>query len=79
MFFIQCPHCFEWIQILELNCQIFRHGVFKHNFEQIPPHSTLSECTNWKEKDEIFGCGKPFCIVQDPITQVYIAKICDYV
>ncbi len=32
---VLCPHCMEYIEILELNCKIFRHGVFKDSGKQI--------------------------------------------
>jgi hypothetical protein len=32
-----CPHCSGCIMVhhAELHCRIFRHGVYKNNFEQI--------------------------------------------
>ncbi len=38
---ITCPHCNDYIIITELNCSIFRCGVYKRTNEQIDPH--LSE------------------------------------
>ena len=37
---VNCPHCEEPILIMlnELNCKIFRHGIYKHNHKQIDPH-----------------------------------------
>ena len=71
---VQCPHCEQWIEIVELNCRIFRCGVFKHNGQQIPPHSNKDDCDQWAQKQMIYGCGKPFQI--DPS---YCAIICDYI
>ena len=37
---VNCPHCNEFIIIEEINCKIFRHGVFKNTRIQIDPHSS---------------------------------------
>ena len=37
-FEIKCPHCEEYIIIEQINCAIFRHGIYKLNFTQINPH-----------------------------------------
>jgi hypothetical protein len=71
---IDCPHCNELIWIDQLNCRIFRHGTFKHNYEQIPPHSSKQDCDLWKEQDRIYGCGKPFKINEDGTI-----VICNYI
>jgi len=60
---IICPHCQEYIIVQELNCKIFRHGMYKSNHEQIPPHSSKAECDKYVESGFIYGCGKPFQIV----------------
>ena len=41
---ITCPHCSFYILIEQLNCCIFRHGVFKNNNEQINPHEKKENC-----------------------------------
>lgn len=76
---VKCPHCDEFaaINILEINCAIFRHGVFKDTLEPIPPHSTKEYCDNLKEREFIFGCGKPFKLII--VDNRYIAEICDYI
>lgn len=71
---ITCPHCRDPVWIDQLNCRIFRHGVFKHNYEQIPPHSPKTDCDRFVELNLIYGCGKPFCI--DLNGQVVT---CDYI
>ena len=52
---IICPHCREYIDIEEINCGIFRHGVLISNRQQIHPHSSEELCnfyiTNNKIKD----------------------------
>ena len=75
---IQCPHCQQFIIILELNCKIFRHGTYKESGEQIPPHSPKEICDALIESDQIYGCGKPFKIVILE-TGEWKIEICDYI
>jgi hypothetical protein len=70
---VECPHCHAPVVILELNCAIFRHGVFKSTYEQIPPHLPKEDCAELVKQEKIFGCGKPFQIVNG------VAVICDYI
>ena len=76
---IQCPHCKDYIQVLkkEFNCKIFRHGIFKSNLKQIDPHLKKVECDRLKNEDLIFGCGKPFQLIE--LNGSFIAVICDYI
>jgi hypothetical protein len=74
---VECPHCKELIIIEELNCKIFRHGVFKETNLQINPHATKSECDYLIDNNLIYGCGKPFEIYL--INNNYHIKICDYI
>jgi hypothetical protein len=69
---IECPHCNQLIEIIEMNCRIFRCGVFKNNFNQINPHAPKDECDDYIKNDLIYGCGKPFIMVLNT------AVICDY-
>ena len=57
-----CPHCQqlccvprEWIR-----CAIFRHAVFKHNFNLVNPHASQEECESWVRDGLVYGCAKPF-------------------
>jgi len=72
-----CPHCNEQIIVLfhEVNCKIFRHGIMKSNYEQINPHASKEICDKLIERNEIYGCGKPFRITND------FEKVekCDYI
>jgi hypothetical protein len=65
-----CPHCQCLIQVpnTQINCTIFRHAVYNHNYKQIPPHSTKEVCDDLFMNGKIFGCGKPFLF--DGITVV---------
>jgi hypothetical protein len=78
--FLSCPHCFEEIivQKTELNCKIFRHGVLKQNYQQINPHASKQECDSLVEQGKIYGCGKPFRVVETE-SCVFITEICDYI
>lgn len=77
MFTVICPHCGDIIEILEINCKIFRHGVFKDTLIQIEPHLSKLECDRLFKEDRIFGCGKPFII--DFINDHWVALECDYI
>ena len=76
---VNCPHCDEYVAInlFEINCAIFRHGVFKDTLQPIPPHSSKEFCDSLKERDFIFGCGKPFRLTI--INYQYKTVICDYI
>ena len=76
---ICCPHCQEPIVIYkkELNCHIFRHGVYRKNLKQIDPHLKKDECDHLKSNNLIYGCGKPFQIIED--NNKYQAIVCDYI
>jgi hypothetical protein len=73
-----CPHCKESIVIEKLNCGIFRHGVSKVTGHQLAPHLDKQNCDLLKEKDLIYGCGKPFLVKQDATGQ-FFAEVCDYI
>lgn len=75
---VKCPHCNSFIFIEQINCAIFRHGIFKSNGEQIPPHSSKMECDAFVESGLIYGCGKPFKVLVD-VNGALIAVPCDYV
>ena len=61
---ITCPNCNDILIISELNCCIFRHGIYKKINEQIDPHLSKLECTRLFTEKLIFGCGKPFRIIE---------------
>lgn len=74
---LKCPHCEEYIIIEKLNCGIFRHGVIKTNGKQINPHESKQMCDDLFKKKLIYGCGKPFKIIQNG--EKLEIKICDYI
>ena len=65
---IQCPHCEQLIEIIELRCKIFRCGIYKKNYKQINTHLS-------KEKCDGLIHGKPFLIENDE--NDYIVENCD--
>ena len=74
---VNCPHCSHSIEILEINCAIFRHGIFKDSYTQIDPHLCKDECEKLIKNNKIYGCGKPFKLIKENNT--YIAVICEYI
>ena len=76
---IECPHCKQNILVYkkEFNCKIFRHGVYKKNLKQIDPHLPKKECDRLKKNDLIYGCGKPYKLVEE--NGLYSTIVCDYI
>ena len=75
---ITCPNCNDIIIISELNCCIFRHGIYIKSNEQINPHSSKEICDILFDTKQIYGCGKPFqIIIQD--SENWIIQKCDYI
>ena len=74
---LECPHCNSQVIIEQLNCKIFRHGIFKKTNKQINPHATKIECDNYINNNLIYGCGKPFKI--NIVNNIYKTEICDYI
>jgi hypothetical protein len=75
---IDCPHCKCPVEIIQLNCCIFRHGIIRKTGNQIPPHSSKEVCEQYIQNEEIYGCGKPFRIITNENNE-YVAIICDYI
>jgi hypothetical protein len=76
--FVCCPHCNITIEIIELNCRIFRCGIFKTNGQQIDPHLQKAQCEQLIARNEIYGCGKPFKV--DPQTDgTVVCYDCGYI
>lgn len=77
MLFVTCPHCQCEVEILALNCRIFRHGVFKASGAQVNPHAPKIECDSLVAQGLIYGCGNPFQVIQE--NNDYKAIPCDYI
>ena len=73
MFLVTCPHCKEYVLILQENCGIFRHAALKSTGEQIDPHTPQAECERLVREGLIIGCGRPFRI------RLSGAVPCDYI
>jgi hypothetical protein len=73
MLSFECPHCGLWTLVKqnEINCAIFRHGIYKDSKKQLPPHSSKASCD--AAVGSIYGCGKPFKIVGNRVEK------CDYI
>ena len=78
---ITCPQCNDPILIEQLNCKIFRHGTFKSNNTQINPHASKKDCDDYVNNNLIYGCGKPFKIIEitNENNNEFKAVICDYI
>lgn len=76
----QCPHCEAYVEthIKQLNCKIFRHGVYKSNGKQVPPHSKKSLCDRIFREGHIYGCGKPYRIYKSSEGNLCVRK-CGYI
>ncbi len=75
--FFNCPHCEIDIEVdkNEINCKIFRCGIFCSNGLPINPHLKKEDCDRLKQLNLIYGCGCPFKLI-DNNTKV---EKCDYV
>ena len=80
---LECPHCKGSFIVLEsqLNCKIFRHGIFKNNGMQIDPHLKKDNCDMLIRDNSIWGCGKPFKVIETVKNNynLYHTEICDYI
>ena len=74
---LQCPHCQNPFIMEKMNCGIFRHGIYKDSGKQMKPHSSEEICNQVIEEDLIYGCGKPFQIVQE--NDCLVVKKCGYI
>ena len=73
MLVVKCPHCNGSVEIEQLNCKIFRHGYFKNIDSQVNPHLDKEGCDELVRLGLIWGCGKPFKIVNN------VAIKCGYI
>lgn len=81
IYYLECPHCNGLIEIyeVEINCAIFRHGIFKDSGNQLNPHASKEECESAFTNALIIGCGKPFRLVKSiENNQIFLEK-CDYI
>lgn len=72
MIIFKCPYCDTYIEVCknEINCNIFRHGAWKNNGIGIPPHSSEININKWLIDDMIYGCGKPFKLINGEAVKI---------
>jgi hypothetical protein len=78
MLLVTCPHCQQLIEIVAINCAIFRCGVYKDTGQQLPPHLHKEECDRVAAEERIYGCGRPFRVVAMG-EGLHVAEVCDYI
>jgi hypothetical protein len=73
-----CPHCEELTVVMknEINCQIFRHAIYKNSYEQVNPHLPQKLCEYLTRNNITYGCSKPFRI--DKVNEKFIVSKCEY-
>ena len=74
---ISCPHCSMTVEIIALNCRIFRCGVFKNTMRQIDPHLPKEQCEKLIEDRVIYGCARPFKV--EGTTDKPEVSVCGYI
>lgn len=76
---VNCSHCSNLIIIFieEINCSIFRHGIYKDTNIQIDPHLNKENCDILFAEKLIYGCGKPFKIIKN--NDIYSIEVCKYI
>lgn len=81
IYYLECPHCKGLIEIHEadINCSIFRHGVYIDSGTQMNPHASREECEGAFSKGKIIGCGKPFRFIKSTEFHKVYLEICDYI
>jgi hypothetical protein len=79
IYYLECPHCNAIVEIHqnEINCAIFRHGIYKETYQQMNPHTSKEECDHALQTNRIYGCGKPFRMIKEGDN--YKLEICDYI
>jgi len=80
-YLFECPHCDCYTQVgaNEVNCQIFRHAVYKNSGQQINPHTPKEICDKLIEEDAVHGCCKPFRLFRGVDGKVEYVNACDYI
>lgn len=66
---MRCPWCEGSVIVppSDMNCGIFRHGVYKATGEPIGAHAGQEECEKLYASGAILGCGKPFKVEGDRV------------
>lgn len=61
---LECPWCGVLVEIIEINCGIFRHGNDMAG-NQLPPHADEAFCL--ANNDPAKGCGKPIRLTENTL------------
>ena len=79
--YITCPNCDNLFVVNnnELNCMIFRHGVYKNNMKPINPHLSKEKCDLLIKRNLIYGCGKPFKLFNINNDNTFVSIKCNYI
>lgn len=79
--YITCPNCNNLFVVNnnDLNCMIFRHGVYKNSMKPINPHLSKEKCDMLIKRNLIYGCGKPFKLFNINNDNTYVAIKCNYI
>lgn len=78
----ECPHCDMLILVAvgHVNCKIFRHGILKQSGRQVNPHLSQVECERMVQNDQVYGCCKPFQLVNCcNLKSGWKAQVCGYI
>ena len=72
-----CPYCgtSTIVHKREVNCIIFRCGVYKSTGQQINPHMPKVQCDQLVSTDAVYGCARPYRVL---VSQKLVQK-CDYI
>jgi hypothetical protein len=57
---IECPHCFAYIMIEQMNCKIFVCAVYKSTGTPVNPHISKADIDHLLATDQVYGCGGSF-------------------
>ena len=79
-FTFSCPHCKDLVQVLrgDMNCQIFRHGVYRHSGQPLGPHTSEDKCRDVVNRGLVYGCAGPFRVrLTDDTTGT--VETCEYI
>lgn len=75
--YVECPNCGDMVEIVQINCGIFRHAVLKKNNQQINPHTPKHICDQLHKNGLVYGCAKPFRL--EKINDKFVAYKCGYI
>ena len=78
---LKCPNCDTYfiVNTKHINCSIFRHGIYKNNYSPINPHLNKEKCDLLVKNNQIYGCGKPFKLLNINNDTTFVAIKCSYI